>query len=296
LNFLITGGTGFVGSHLTASLHENGHHTYVLSRSADKHADTAQTTFISYDHNPAKLPAIDGVINLAGESLFGIWTEEKKQSILGSRLDVTNRLIEIIRKMDKKPDVFISGSAVGYYGFSDTSIFTEATTESGSDFLADVSTKWEHAARLAEEMGIRTVYTRFGVILGKEGALPLMKLPVKMFAGGKIGNGQQWISWVHVKDVVRLIEFCLFHKEMEGPVNVTAPNPKRNKDFMKTLAKVLRRPYSFPVPASLVEAVVGDMGQLITKGQYVSPAKALDNGFSFAYPRVKEAFQETTIK
>lgn len=291
LNILITGGTGFVGSNLTKSLHKKSHHTYILTRSPEEYTNTNNATYINYEYPVELLPTIHGVINLAGESLFGYWTKKKKASILDSRIKATTSVVGFIKKLDKKPDVFISGSAVGYYGTSDDLMFTEATTAPGDDFLASVVHKWEQCAKQIEDIGIRTVYTRFGVILGKKGALPYMSLSVKLFAGGKIGDGEQWVSWVHIEDVINMIEFCLYNKHMEGPVNVTAPNPQRNKDFTQTLAKVLKRPYWFPAPSSLIRTAAGEMSLLITEGQYVIPQKIQNAGYQFSYPFLKEAFR-----
>lgn len=292
MNILMTGGTGFVGKNLTKSLHQQNHHTYILTRSPDKHLNTDYATYINYNYPAKQLPSIHAVINLAGESLFGYWSHRKKDAILNSRIEATNHVIDIIKQLPRKPDVFISGSAIGYYGSSEDIMFSEETTIPGRDFLADVVVKWETCAKQAEELGIRTVYTRFGVILGGKGALPYMSLPVKMFAGGKIGDGGQWVSWVHIKDVVRLIEFCIANRHIKGPINVTAPNPKRNKDLMKALAIVLKRPYWLPVPSPFIHAAIGEMSQLITKGQYVVPTKALDYRFEFSYPFLNEALRE----
>ncbi|WP_339229127.1 TIGR01777 family oxidoreductase [Oceanobacillus sp. FSL K6-2867] len=291
MNFLITGGTGFVGKHLCLALQRKGHHTYILTRSPLQHRNNQAATFIHYNYPAEKLPLIEGVINLAGETLFGYWSQKKKDKIKSSRLETTNTLIQFMKQMKVKPNVFISGSAVGYYGMSEDIIFTEATTASGKDFLAEVVMEWEQAAKQAESLGIRTVFTRFGVILGEEGSLPLMSLPVKLFAGGTIGNGEQWISWIHIEDVVRLIDYCLFNKQIEGAVNTTAPSPLRNKDFMQTLAKVLMRPNLITAPSPLIYAAIGEMGQLITKGQYVLPQKALNHGFKFKHPELAKALE-----
>ncbi|CDQ42086.1 TIGR01777 family oxidoreductase [Virgibacillus salexigens] len=291
MNILLTGGTGFVGQALSAYLHTRNDHTYILTRSPENHKNTNQSTFISYQYPPEELPVIHAVINLAGESLFGYWSEKKKQAILNSRIQTTERLIAFIKRLPTLPDVFISGSAVGYYGISEDLMFSENTSESGDDFLSHVTSKWEKTASQAEDLGIRTLYTRFGIVLGKDGALPFMSLPVKLFAGGKIGNGEQWLSWIHIEDAVKLIVFCLDHPKISGPVNVTAPHPKQNKAFMKILAKVLKRPYWLPVPSPFIFIAAGEMSQLITKGQYVIPKKALDHQFSFAFPYLEEALK-----
>ncbi|RLL40345.1 TIGR01777 family protein [Oceanobacillus piezotolerans] len=292
MNFLLTGGTGFVGKKVTEALHDNGHHTFIITRTPDKYENTEKTTYIDFNFPMEELPLIYGVINLAGESLFGYWTEKKKEAILSSRISITNKVIDTIKRLKEKPKVFINGSAVGFYGNSNELIFTEATKEAGSDFLADVVVKWEAAAKQAEELGIRTVYSRFGIILGHGGSLPLMSLPIKLFAGGKIGSGEQWLSWIHIDDVVRLMYFCLFHEDISGAVNFTAPKPKRNKEFMKTLAAALKRPYWLTTPSFVIQTVTGETGQLITKGQYVIPQKALDHQFQFSYPELKIALEQ----
>lgn len=292
MNILMTGGTGFIGQKLINKLIENDHHTYVLTRSPKKHPNTANITFISYDYPVNRLPKIHGVVNLAGESIFGKWTNEKKESILKSRLDITEKTIQLISKMNEKPNVFINASAVGFYGMSDTQIFTEETKLPAKDFLADVVAKWENAALAAEDFGIRTVRTRFGIILdGDNGALSLMDKVFKSFIGGKVGNGEQWMSWVHIDDVINLIYYALTNDYVEGPINVTAPNPLRNKDFTITLGKALNRPTVFMVPKDAITLIMGDMGQLITKGQYVLPKRAIEYGYQFKYPDLKNALE-----
>lgn len=293
MNFIITGGTGFVGSHLKNRLIANGHHVFVLTRTPEKEMNTAFETYIPYSINPAELPEIYGIINLAGESLFGYWTEEKKNTILSSRLKITEQVVQLVKDLPIKPKVFINGSAVGYYGTSLEHIFTEETTTAGEDFLAKVVVDWEEAASEVEKLGIRTVYTRFGIILGKnEGSLPMMRLPVKLFAGGKIGDGEQWVSWIHIDDAVSLIDFCLFNGEISGPVNATAPRPQRNKELYRILADIHKRPYWFHVPATFITLALGEMAILLTEGQYVLPQKALDHGFEYRFPKLTTALNQ----
>lgn len=292
MNILITGGTGFVGQKLINKLIDNEHHAYVLTRSPKKHPNTADTTFISYDYPVSRLPKIHGVVNLAGESIFGKWTEDKKRDILNSRLDITNKTIQFISKMNEKPDVFVNASAVGFYGMSESQIFTEETQSHASDFLADVVAKWENAALTAEDFGIRTVRTRFGIILdGNNGALSLMDKAFKAFVGGKIGNGEQWMSWIHIDDVINLIYYALINENIQGPINATAPNPLRNKDFTHILGQVLNRPTLFTVPKTVINLAIGEMGQLITRGQYVLPKRALAYGYKFKYSHLKDALE-----
>ncbi|ASN06880.1 TIGR01777 family oxidoreductase [Virgibacillus necropolis] len=296
MNILITGGTGFVGSKLTKALTSENHHVYILTRSPGNYENTDLITHIPYDYYVRDLPAIHTVINLAGDTLFGYWTTEKKTNIMKSRTEVTQHVVGMMQQMEKKPEVFISASAIGFYGTSEDLIFTENTTKHGDDFLARVAVAWETTAmQVADELHIRTVSARFGIILGEKGALSYMTLPIKMFAGGKIGTGEQWMSWVHIEDVVNSIIFCMRNDHIEGPVNITAPNPKRNKDFTKVLAKVLKRPYWFTTPSPLIRTAIGEMSELMTKGQYVLPGKLEDQNYQFSYPNLEEALHEINL-
>lgn len=296
MNILITGGTGFVGSHLTEVLKQGAHQIYIMTRSPEKHKETNQIKYVSTDVTAAQLPRIHAAVNLAGASIFGYWTEDKKKAIIDSRIKTTNHLITLFKEMEEAPEVLVNASAVGYYGTSDEMLFTEHTKQPGDDFLARVSAEWESAAKQANKIGVRTVLTRFGIILGTGGALPLMEKPVKLFVGGKIGSGEQWISWVHIDDLTHLIKYCMDHKDIEGPVNVTAPYPKRNKDFMKAIAHVWNRPNWTVAPAPLVKWVAGEMSEMIVKGQCVKPEKALSHGYSFKFPVLEEALRDIKRK
>ncbi len=290
-NYLITGGTGFVGTRLISELEKQAHHIYILTRNPEMYRNTATQTFLSYDHHPEDLPTIHGIINLAGDSLFGYWTKTKKASIRSSRMETTERLLQMTRQLSKPPEVWINASAIGFYGTSEDLIFTEETTASGNDFLAEVVTEWEKTAQQATELGIRVVYARFGIILGREdGALPLMSLPVKMFAGTKMSDGEQWMSWIHIEDVVQLLLLCLQSEKIAGPVNFTAPEPKRNKEFTKMMATVLKRPFwPIPAPYPIIRMAIGEMSMLLLKGQCVLPNKAEEFHYRFRYPKLKDA-------
>lgn len=292
MNILVAGGTGFVGQALVKRLVNRGDHTFILTRSPHKHTNNHLITYLDYSIHPASLPMIDAVINLAGDSLFGYWTEKKKHSIQTSRMQVTKKLIDLITPLKHKPEVFINASAIGYYGTSEERIFTEHTITPGNDFLAKVATTWEKEASRAHTLDIRTVYVRFGVILERNGgALPLMSMPVKLFAGGKIGHGEQWISWIHLHDVINMLMFTLDHKHISGPINATAPYPQRNKDFMKTLSATLQRPCWLPAPAPIMRITLGEMSELITKGQYVLPKRIQSYGYSFTFPKLEVALK-----
>lgn len=292
MNILITGGTGFIGSRFVRKMVNEGHHMYVLTRNINKYPTINNVTYMNYHITIADLPKIDAIVNLAGESIFGYWSKKKMARIMSSRIETTEKLITLMAQMKEKPHTFMTGSAVGYYGISTSTIFTEDTTVPGDDFLATVTKEWEKTARAAEEFGIRTVYTRFGLVLDKkEGSLPLMALPFKCFVGGKIGSGEQWISWIHIEDCVELLYFALTEQTITGPINVTAPHPQRNIDFSKTLATVTHRPALIRAPKLMFKLAFGDMHQLITKGQYVLPQKALENHFPFKYPHLEGALR-----
>lgn len=293
LNILISGGTGLVGRHLTEKFVSQNDHVYILTRNAKKRENRPNVKHIEYDVAHESMPNIDVVINLAGESLFGYWTKKKKEKILKSRIDTTKKVVSLLERMEPKPKTFISASAIGFYGTDDEKIFTEDTEECGDDFLANVTKKWEAEAKRAENLGIRTIIARFGVILAKDGgALPMMALPMRAFVGGKIGSGKQWTSWIHVDDCVKLIVFAIEQENMIGPLNVTAPHPVRNKQFTEMLGKTLKRPTVFPVPERLLRILFGEMSMLVSKGQYVYPKKALEHGFSFDYPHLNEALEQ----
>ncbi|WP_010097180.1 TIGR01777 family oxidoreductase [Ornithinibacillus scapharcae] len=292
MNYLITGGTGFIGKELVKKLTSQLHHVYILTRTPSIYFNSEFVTYLSFNEIN-NLPKLDAIINLAGESIFGYWTQKKKQRILKSRLEITQLLIEYMKKLEQRPSVFISSSGISYYGFSDEEIFTEATTTPGNDFLANVVMDWESIANQAEALGVRTVLTRFGLILGSNGgALPLMSLPSKLFVGGPLGKGEQWTSWIHIDDVVELLVFAIQNPKITGVLNVTAPKPIRNKDFNQILANTLNRPYWFPTPSLLIRVATGEMSQLVLKGQYVLPNKALENGFTFTYPTLESALEQ----
>ncbi|WP_347552481.1 TIGR01777 family oxidoreductase [Pseudalkalibacillus hwajinpoensis] len=300
MKIAITGGTGFVGSALTESFVNDGHSVYILTRNPDDKPAKKSVTYVKWlqeDAEPEKeLTNLHAVVNLAGESInSGRWTEERKQRILDSRISSTREIISIIQKLDQKPRVLVNASATGFYGSSLDRSFTENDTEPGTDFLADVSKKWEDEAMNAQNHGVRTVLARFGIVLGEEGALPLMVLPYKLFMGGKLGDGRQWYSWVHIRDVIGMIRFAVDHESVQGPLNVTAPEPKRMNDFGKTVAEVLNRPHWMPVPEAPVQAALGEKSGIVLKGQCVLPQKAKELGYPFRYIKLKDALENLLV-
>ncbi|MDG4657226.1 TIGR01777 family oxidoreductase [Ectobacillus antri] len=283
MKIAISGGTGFIGKALATHLISRGHAVFVLTRS-DRTAHDG-ITYVKWNaaDNLFPLPAVDAVINLAGESLnSGRWTETKKQQILNSRLSTTQGILRQLASLSERPKIFINASAIGYYGTSLTQTFTELD-KPGQDFLATTVELWEKEARKAEELGMRTVLARFGIVLGAGGALSKIILPYRLFAGGTVGSGKQWLSWVHIDDVTNMISFCLNHQDISGPVNITAPHPVTMKEFGKTIAKIIHRPHWLPAPALALKLTLGEMSILVLEGQKALPQKAIEHGYTHTY-------------
>lgn len=298
----IAGGSGFVGTALTEELLKEKHEIYILTRDPDKYKAFDSVTYVKWladGANPEEtLEGIDVFINLAGESLnSGLWTNERKRRIVESRMESVKEMARILSLLHKKPETVINASAIGYYGTSETMEYTEETKSTGDDFLARTVKLWENAAMNATPFTSRLVFTRFGVILGEsDGALPRIVLPYKLFAGGKIGRGSQWLSWIHIKDVARAITFILNHKEMQGPVNFVAPQPIQMERFGRSVAEVLHKPHWLPVPSFMLKTILGEMSVLVLEGQKVIPEKLNTNGFDFTYPHLKPALQDLLVK
>lgn len=297
MHVAITGGTGFVGRALTDSLSNDGHTVSILTRHpGDNPAKTGvtYTPWLTAKHpSPSLAEPVDAIVNLAGESInSGRWTAKRKRHILDSRMTATANVIEMIKNAHQKPKVLINASAVGYYGMSESNTFNEASEINSDDFLANVVRRWEDEAAQAQAYDVRAVFTRFGVILGDQGVLPLMTLPYKMGIGGTIGSGKQWLSWVHIADVIGMIRFAIDTPEVTGPLNVTAPEPERMKPFGQTVSQVMHRPHWLPVPAFAMKTALGEMSQLLLQGQRVLPQKAEDMGYTFQYPQLKPALQQ----
>lgn len=297
MRIAIAGGTGFVGSALVKKLLDKKHELFILTRNtADKHSskNLQYVQWLNDDDSPEDaLESIDVFINLAGESInSGRWTDERKQRILNSRITATREVLRIISRLEEKPYTLINASAVGYYGTSRNETFTEANRKSGTDFLAETVRRWEDEASKAEEFEVRTVFCRFGIILEKnDGALPRMSLPYKLFAGGPVGTGEQWVSWIHLDDVVNGILYCLEHEKLQGPVNFTSPNPLTMKEFGKILGEVLNRPHWLPAPGFALKIALGEMSTLVLEGQKVLPEKLQALGYDFLYPDLRSALR-----
>lgn len=295
LEIAISGGTGFIGKALTLYLASKGHIVYILTRQVRENHSPANIHYIHWDAGASKFPlsSIDVIINLAGESINnGRWTKKQQEKIINSRLHTTKGLIKQLQTLHTYPSTFINASAIGYYGTSEIDTFTEEHPKKGNDFLATTVQLWEEEASKAADLGIRTIYTRFGIVLGKNGgALPKMLLPYQLFMGGTIGSGNQLLSWVHLEDVVRMIDFAIHTKEVSGAFNITAPHPVTMTEFGRTIAKVLHRPHWLPVPAFALKTLLGEKSILVLEGQRVLPQKAIQHGYTHSYATLEHALQ-----
>ncbi len=290
MNVLITGATGFIGSALCSRLLKDQHHIVVLSRHPQ--AVKAPLTGISDLKQLKSNTVFDVVINLAGEPIADKrWSDQQKQRILSSRLDTTQKLIACFKTMAQKPKLFISGSAIGYYGTGKTNDVIDETGSGDESFSSQLCQQWEATALQAEALGIRTCLLRTGIVLGKGGgALKKMLPPFKLGLGGKIGDGKQWMPWIHLDDLVGIILYCIDHDELKGAVNGTSPNPVTNYVFTKTLGKALKRPTILPMPAMAVKLLMGQMGEeLLLSGKKVLPTKILGAGYQFQYEALEKA-------
>jgi len=299
MKILITGSTGLVGSRLARSLKSKGHEIVRLVRSTPK--DSGTEVYWNPEQgtlNATELEGLSGVVHLAGESIAeGRWTDEKKTRIRESRVKGTTLLSETLAKLKQKPEVLVAASAVGFYGSRGDETLDEQSA-SGSDFLAEVCREWELATQPAAQAGVRVVNLRFGVILSEDGgALPKMLFPFRMGVGGKLGSGQQYMSWIAIDDAVGAIEHALTNNTLRGPVNVVAPNSVTNHDFTKTLGHVLSRPTIFPVPAFAARLVFGEMADAtLLSSQRVEPARLKESGYTFKYPELEAALKHVLNK
>ena len=299
----ITGATGFVGSRLVERLQADGHTVIVLTRNSERALKLFPTTAFPnvevVGYTPTELgdwqhvlSGCDGVVNLAGEPIAEHrWTAERKQMILNSRKLGTQTLVEAIAQAMPKPAVLVNASAIGYYGTSETATFDE-TSPAGNDFLAEICQTWEAEAQKVKQAGLRLVIVRLGIVLGEGGALAKMIPPFKLFAGGPIGTGRQWFSWIHREDLVSLILQALTNSAFEGVYNATAPNPVRMTELAHTLGERLKRPSWLPVPSFALEALLGDGAKVVLEGQQVLPKRTEASGFQYQYVTIEQALAE----
>ncbi|XP_022135861.1 epimerase family protein SDR39U1 homolog, chloroplastic isoform X2 [Momordica charantia] len=296
LTVSITGATGFIGRRLVQRLHADNHNIRVLTRSKSK----AELIFparefprIVIAEEPGWKDCIqgsDGVVNLAGMPISTRWSSEIKKEIKQSRIRVTSKVVSLINDTPDaaRPTVLVSATAVGYYGTSETAVFDERSP-SGNDYLAEVCREWE-ATALGVNKDVRVALIRIGVVLGKEGGALAKMIPLfMMFAGGPLGSGKQWFSWIHLDDIVNLIYEALTNPSYKGVINGTAPNPVKLAELCKRLGDAMGRPSWLPVPEFALKAVLGEGATVVLEGQRVIPARAKELGFSFKYPSVQDA-------
>ena len=293
MKILVTGASGLVASHLMPTLKAKGHEIYKLSRSEAKNADEIQ--WDAYEgfapSEQSKLEGFDAVIHLAGDNVAdGNWSEAKKRSIRDSRVKGTRTLVDALKKCEKPPKIFIAASATGFYGNRGDEILTEESA-AGSGFLPEVCTEWENESIKAADFGARVVMPRIGVVLTKDGgALEKMLTPFKFGVGGTVGSGEQFMSWIALDDLIRIIHFALENENLNGAVNAVAPNPVTNKEFTDTLGRVLNRPTIIPVPAFGIKFLFGEMGEtLLLQGARVVPEKLENAGFEFKFTELETA-------
>ena len=299
----VTGATGFVGSRLVEKLHAAGHQVKVFTRNSERASrvfppaafpNVEITAYTPLQSGPwqAEISGCDGVVNLAGESISERWTSDHKKRILESRDIGTHKLVEAIHQADVKPNVLVSASAIGYYGTSETAEFYETSEPIKTDFLSQVCQAWESAAEKVTACGTRLVIIRVGIVLGMGGAIAKMLTPFRLYAGGPIGSGQQWFSWIHRDDLVSLLIKALTDSQLQGIYNGTAPHPVRMNELSDTLGKVMNRPSWLPVPEIVIEALLGDGAIVVLEGQKVLPERTQATGFTYQYPKVEGALRE----
>ena len=292
MKIVVAGGSGFLGEPLVQHLVSKGHDVAVLSRDPSK-VKTGRGVLWDGKSQGAwsgNVATAEVVINLAGENIGeGRWSEERKRRMVASRLDATAAIVEALRREPSRPRTLINASAVGIYGDRGEATLDESS-EPGRGFLADLVTKWEAAAREAETLA-RLVILRFGVVLAPDGgALGKMLLPFKLGAGGPIGNGRQWMSWIDRDDAVRMVEWAIETPSVRGTYNATAPTPAPNRDFARALGRTLHRPALLPAPAPMLRLAFGEMAdEMLLAGQRVVPARAQREGFEFQYPQLEQS-------
>ncbi len=296
MNILITGATGFIGAELRPFLLKEGHNLVIVTRKPKAHEDESAKNqrFINWDDDLAgAINTADVVINMAGENIFGQrWTEKVKQKIMQSRIESTRKLVEAMQKAKHKPAVFISFSASGIYGNHGDKVLNEQASQA-NDFLASVCKKWEAESRKAEELGIRVVNPRLGIVLEQGGgALKQMLPPFRFFVGGPIGNGKQYMSWIHRTDLCRVLWLLCSNSSITGACNTSAPYAATMDQFAQTLGNVLNRPSLFRMPSFLLSLVLGESAKPVTDSIRMHPEKLLKAGFEFRYEDLHEALAD----
>lgn len=292
---LVTGATGFIGQRLVRTLLADGQRVTILSRDPGRAARMfdGQAKCIGSMSELAPEYVVGTIINLAGARILGpYWTAARKAVLRNSRIGVTDSLVAWIGEAVQRPKLLLSASAVGYYGIQPLADDRALTEDSPPQeiFMSQLCRDWEQAAQQATALGVRVVRMRFGVVLGEQGALPMMMLPIRLGLGGPLGSGRQWLSWIHIDDVLRGMAH-LWHAHGEGVFNFTAPETVRQRQFARIAAQVVHRPSFFPTPGLPMRLALGEQADLLLQGQRVAPARLQASGFSFAYPDLRSALE-----
>ena len=296
MKVLIAGGSGFMGKHLIESLIADNHQIWVLSRNPDQKIKGVQV--VGWDGRTTEgwghlVEEMDAVVNLSGLSLYAWpWTKRKKQRFIDSRVGPGHALAAAIIKADRRPGVFIQISGINHYGLRGEEVADESTSP-GDDYLSQLTVAWENATKPVEDVGVRHVICRTAVVLARDAILLwLMALPVRLFLGGRFGSGKQALPWIHIDDQVGAIRFLMEHPKASGPFNLVAPQQTSNADFMRTLAKVLDRPYWMVYPKFLMRLVLGEMSVLVTEGRYSKTEHLFQIGYNMRYPELEMALRD----
>lgn len=293
LQVLITGGTGFVGSFLCERLARDGHFLTLITRSPEKYAEESakNQSYISWDSDLSKaMDKADVVINLVGENLFGKrWTDEVKKHLYNSRIDLTNKLVDAMRESSTPPDLLISASGINYYGDSGDEVLTEKHGP-GNDFLANLCVDWEAAAMKAQDLDVRVAIPRIAPVMEDgDGIIDKMKLPFSLFVGGSLGSGDQYLSWIHMYDMISALVYPIENPEISGPYNAASPNPVQMDEFAQVMGKVMNRPSFFKVPEFVLNTVLGEAATPVLASLRIQPKVLQQSGFEFHFADLEVA-------
>ena len=293
MNILIAGGSGFLGTALSARLTKNNHKIYILTRQRPRSADQIQWDARMLNGWTQRLEEMDAVIHLTGYGLeHWPWTSRHKKRFIDSRVIPGLALASAFEKASRRPGIFVQASGINRYGLRGDAIADESTVP-GTDFLGQLTIRWENATQSIDELGVRRVILRTAAVLARHGGqLPLMTLPVRLFFGGKFGSGKQSMNWIHVDDYTRAILFLLENETARGPYNLISPAQSPGEDFMHAAARALHRPFWFHIPKALLQLTLGEMSDLLTEGRYAQPKRLLEQGFQFQFGKLDDALQD----
>jgi len=305
MKVLISGGSGFIGRHLVASLVQDGHEVVILTRRPETTNPQRGARYVAWDPRTEngewvkEVAGAAGVVNLAGTSIGSWpWTRQKMAELLSSRLSATATLVNALERTpaDRRPSVLVSASGIDYYGDRGDEAITEES-RAGDSFLARLSEQWEAEAEKAQPLGIRVVRIRTAMVFGREAsAFRLLTLPFRLCVGGPLGNGRQWFTWIHIDDIVGLYRLALEDSQVTGPMNAVAPDVRREREVATEIGRVFHRPSLIPVPAFALQLVLGKEAQLLLHGRHAQPAKARGYGYQFRFGGLHEALEDTRLR